>query len=68
MCGRFTLTDDNREHVAAMLGVPVEQLIEEEYRPQWNIVPAAGSHRRRPLGGRLAGILVTLVRMCRRDR
>lgn len=39
MCGRFTLTDDNRERVAAMLGVPPEQLIEEDYRPRWNIAP-----------------------------
>ena len=39
MCGRFTLTDDNRERVAAMLGVPADQLIEEDYRPRWNIAP-----------------------------
>jgi putative SOS response-associated peptidase YedK len=39
MCGRFTLTDDNRERVAAMLGVPPDQLVEEDYRPRWNIAP-----------------------------
>lgn len=40
MCGRFTLTDDNRERVAATLGVPVDQLVEEDYRPRWKIAPA----------------------------
>jgi putative SOS response-associated peptidase YedK len=39
MCGRFTLTDSNRERVAAILGVPVDELIEEHYRPRWNIAP-----------------------------
>lgn len=39
MCGRFTLTDENRERVAAMLGVPPHELIEEDYRPRWNIAP-----------------------------
>jgi putative SOS response-associated peptidase YedK len=39
MCGRFTLTDDNRQRVAHMLGVPVDQLVEEDYRPRWNIAP-----------------------------
>jgi putative SOS response-associated peptidase YedK len=39
MCGRFTLTDDNRQRVADALGVPVDQLIEEDYRPRWNIAP-----------------------------
>lgn len=39
MCGRFTLTDDNRERVASMLGVPVDQLVEDSYRPRWNIAP-----------------------------
>ncbi len=37
--GRFTLTDDNRERVAAMLGVPANELIEEGYRPRWNVAP-----------------------------
>ena len=39
MCGRFTLTDENRERVAAILGFPIDQLIEEDYRPRWNIAP-----------------------------
>lgn len=39
MCGRFTLTDDNRQRVADALGVPVDQLVEEDYRPRWNIAP-----------------------------
>jgi len=34
MCGRFTLTDDSRERVVAMLGVPADQLIEEDCRPR----------------------------------
>ncbi|MGE0228148.1 MAG: SOS response-associated peptidase [Dehalococcoidia bacterium] len=39
MCGRFTLTGGNRERVAAMLGVAADQLIEEDYRPRWNVAP-----------------------------
>ena len=39
MCGRFTLTAENREWVAQHLGVDPEQLIEEYYRPRWNIAP-----------------------------
>jgi len=39
MCGRFTLTEDNREWVAERLGVPVDQLVEDTYRPRWNIAP-----------------------------
>ncbi|MPZ97766.1 MAG: SOS response-associated peptidase [Dehalococcoidia bacterium] len=39
MCGRFTLTEENRDRVAALLGVPVEELVEESYRPRWNIAP-----------------------------
>ena len=39
MCGHFTLTEDNREWVAERLGVPVDELVEESYRPRWNIAP-----------------------------
>ena len=39
MCGRFTLSDANRERIASMLGVPIEQLTEADYRPRWNIAP-----------------------------
>ena len=39
MCGRFTLTEDNREWVAERLGVPVDELVEDTYRPRWNIAP-----------------------------
>ncbi len=39
MCGRFTLSYRDREHLAAELGVPVEQIAAEEYRPRFNIAP-----------------------------
>lgn len=42
MCGRFTLTDDNRERVAELLGVPVDELLEEHFTPRWNIAPTDG--------------------------
>jgi putative SOS response-associated peptidase YedK len=37
MCGRFTLTREDAEALAAELGVPVESL--SEYRPRYNIAP-----------------------------
>jgi putative SOS response-associated peptidase YedK len=39
MCGRFTLTYDQREKLAAELGVNVEEIDEDKYRPRWNIAP-----------------------------
>jgi putative SOS response-associated peptidase YedK len=39
MCGRFTLTWDQREKLAAELGVPVEEINDADYRPRWNIAP-----------------------------
>ncbi len=39
MCGRFTLTRQDRVSVARELGVPVSQLPEESYRPRYNIAP-----------------------------
>ena len=39
MCGRFTLTRQDRVSVARELGVPVSQLHEESYRPRYNIAP-----------------------------
>ena len=39
MCGRFTLTCEDREGLAAALGVPAEQLPEAEHRPRYNIAP-----------------------------
>jgi putative SOS response-associated peptidase YedK len=39
MCGRFTLTYRERKALADELGVPVEQLPEDEYRPRYNIAP-----------------------------
>ena len=37
MCGRFTLTRQEAEELAAELGVPVESL--SNYRPRYNIAP-----------------------------
>jgi putative SOS response-associated peptidase YedK len=39
MCGRFTLTWDQREKLAAELGVNVEEIDDADYRPRWNIAP-----------------------------
>ncbi len=39
MCGRFTLTRQNRVSLARELGVPVGQLAEESFRPRYNIAP-----------------------------
>ena len=38
MCGRFTLTTDDREWLAGPLGVPPAQL-PADYRPRYNIAP-----------------------------
>ncbi|HXH21108.1 MAG TPA: SOS response-associated peptidase [Dehalococcoidia bacterium] len=39
MCGRFTLTRQERSEIAAELGVPVESLPASVYRPRYNIAP-----------------------------
>lgn len=39
MCGRFTLTYEEREELAEQLGVPVEALSEAEYKRRFNIAP-----------------------------
>ncbi len=39
MCGRFTLTYREHEQLAAELGVPIEQIPANEYRPRYNVAP-----------------------------
>ena len=39
MCGRFTLTPENVEFVAAQLGISPSDVFEEHYVPRWNIAP-----------------------------
>ena len=39
MCGRFTLTRQDRVSLATELGVPVSQISEESFRPRYNIAP-----------------------------
>jgi putative SOS response-associated peptidase YedK len=39
MCGRFTLTWDQKEKLAAELGVSPEEIDDAEYRPRWNVAP-----------------------------
>ena len=39
MCGRFTLTADDRGWLASQLGVPVEAFGADRYRPRYNIAP-----------------------------
>jgi putative SOS response-associated peptidase YedK len=39
MCGRFTLTVENADWVAEQLGVTVAELLEESWKPRWNVAP-----------------------------
>lgn len=39
VCGRFTLTEENADWVAAQLGIERDRLFEESYTPRWNIAP-----------------------------
>jgi putative SOS response-associated peptidase YedK len=39
MCGRFTLTWDQRERLAAELGVDPSEINDADYKPRWNIAP-----------------------------
>lgn len=39
MCGRFTLTRQERGSLATELGVPVSQISAESFRPRYNIAP-----------------------------
>jgi len=39
MCGRFTLTWQAKEKLAAELGVLPEEIDDADYRPRWNIAP-----------------------------
>ncbi len=39
MCGRFTLAKQDRVSLARELGVPLDQLPEDDYRPRYNIAP-----------------------------
>lgn len=38
MCGRFTLTIEDRELIAALLGVPLDD-VDESWQPRWNVAP-----------------------------
>ena len=39
MCGRFTLTAGDREWLARQLGVPIDAIDADRYRPRYNIAP-----------------------------
>jgi putative SOS response-associated peptidase YedK len=39
MCGRFTLTWQQRQKLAEELGVNPEEINDADYRPRWNIAP-----------------------------
>ena len=39
MCGRFTLTPDNVDRIAEILGIAPDEVFEESYVPRWNIAP-----------------------------
>lgn len=38
MCGRFTLTIEDRELIAALLGIPLED-VDDSWQPRWNVAP-----------------------------
>lgn len=38
MCGRFTLTIEDRELIAALLGVPLDD-VDDSWQPRWNVAP-----------------------------
>src|SRR5688572_20060682 len=39
MCGRFTLSYRDKLKLAEELGVPIEQIGDEDYKPRYNIAP-----------------------------
>ncbi|MCK9497138.1 MAG: SOS response-associated peptidase [Dehalococcoidia bacterium] len=39
MCGRFTLTPENEDFVAAALGIPTSELFDDRYEPTYNRAP-----------------------------
>ncbi len=45
MCGRFALTDNNRQRVADMLGAPVDRLVEIDCLEQLRLELHAGTTR-----------------------
>jgi putative SOS response-associated peptidase YedK len=50
MCGRFTLTIEDRELIAALLGVPLED-VDDSWQPRWNVAPMQEHWIVRPAGG-----------------
>ncbi len=39
MCGRFTLTYQEKERLAFELGVSIEEIEDAQFRPRWNVAP-----------------------------
>ncbi len=39
MCGRFTITEENQDEIARVLGIPVSELTEWSYTPRYNVAP-----------------------------
>ena len=50
MCGRFTLTIEDRELIAALLGVPLSD-VDDSWQPHWNVAPTQEHWIVRPVGG-----------------
>lgn len=50
MCGRFTLTIEDRELIAALLGVPSSE-IDDSWQPRWNVAPMQEHWIVRPTAG-----------------
>lgn len=71
MCGRFTLTIEDRELIAALLGVPLSD-VDDSWQPRWNVAPMQEHWIVRPAGGgedrELARATWGLVNAWDRDR
>ncbi len=71
MCGRFTLTIEDRELIAARLGVPASA-VDDSWQPRWNVAPMQEHWIVRPTAGgedrELARATWGLVNAWDRDR
>jgi putative SOS response-associated peptidase YedK len=71
MCGRFTLTIEDRELIASLLGIPTSE-VDDSWQPRWNIAPMQAHWIVRPAANledrELAHATWGLVNSWERDR
>lgn len=71
MCGRFTLTIEDRELIASLLGIPTSE-VDDSWQPRWNVAPMQPHWIVRPAGNledrELARATWGLVNTWDRDR